>query len=542
MDPTKEQLKARIEATGQQPVPQNQPPATPELSPLQNPVPASSLAPAQNLNLPQPQAPVVQQQYFASVTQDVQNARSTLEADYKARQDKADKELERLRTEEKAITDKQQELTPPFREQLENAEHERLYINENFQANQRLVGELESLSNEASARLTGELGRFASKSSIASGFNRTLNDVTARAGLIQSVMSARNGQIAQAYTMIDRSVAAIAADRNDELRFYDALLTLNNQKQIKLDTESKKIVDEETALLKGDLARAEETADTIKKAMLDPDTALAYAEAGVTLLDTPEQIKKKLGDYAYSKEIRDISNEMALRGYAAIIPGVNPPAGAQVVTVTDARGNKKQYYAKAAASGTGISNTITDNERALLGQFQQSPIVKDYNQIVSQKLAIDNIISNGVGGPADLALVFSFMKGLDPNSVVRESEYDTASKSGNIFAGAFAKFNGYLKPEGGFLPPSVQAQFQNLVNQRLKAQQVAYDNYAAQYREIAKRQNLNPDNVVPDFSGALTDVAVNDEQLKADYATFQGQPELPTSKFTDKIRSFLFGK
>lgn len=360
MEPTKEQLDARIKATGQQPVPQTAPklpPTTPQLGALQTPVPASSLTPSPAFDLPQPQAPIIQQEYVTSVTQDVQNARNALESEYKARQAQADKELERLRGEEKQITDKQQELTQPFREQLENAERERLYINENFQANQRLVGELESLVGEANARLTGEQNRFASRSSIQAGYTRTLNDITARSGLIQSVMAARNGQIAQAYTLIDRSVAAIAADRNDELRFYDALLTLNNQKQLKLDTESKKIMDEETALLKGDLSKLEKTAQSIKDAMLDPDMALAYAEAGVTLLDTPEQINEKLAGFAYAKEVRDLSNEMASQGYTALLPGQKPPVGAKVVTTTDTKGVSKTYYAKASTSTSVEAST-----------------------------------------------------------------------------------------------------------------------------------------------------------------------------------------
>lgn len=153
-------------------------------------------------------------------------------------------------------------------------------------------------------------------------------------------------------------------------------------------------------------------------------------------------------------------------------------------------------------SGSSTSNQQTDNERALMGTFITNPIVKNYNDIVAQKNTIDNYISNGVGGPSDLALVFAFMKGLDPNSVVRETEYDTAAKSGNIFQGKFAKFNGYFKEEGGFLPDAVKKEFQNLIDQRLRAQTVSYDNFAKSIKDIAKRQGMNPDNVVPNFSAA----------------------------------------
>ena len=153
--------------------------------------------------------------------------------------------------------------------------------------------------------------------------------------------------------------------------------------------------------------------------------------------------------------------------------------------------------------GAAPQNQMTDNERALFNVFNSNQIVKDYNNIVSQKLAFDNVVKNGVGGPADLAMVYMFMKGLDPTSVVRETEYATAAASGNIFLGAYAKFNGYFKESGGFLPPNVRTEFQNIVNQRLAAQQQQYDNWKNQIRSMAERQGMNPDNVVIDFAGAL---------------------------------------
>lgn len=142
------------------------------------------------------------------------------------------------------------------------------------------------------------------------------------------------------------------------------------------------------------------------------------------------------------------------------------------------------------------SNIATDNERALFTNFRNEPIVKDYNTILAKKLSVDAIIQNGVGGPGDLALVFEFMKALDPNSVVRETEYATAAKSGNIFLGAYAKYNGYLKEKGGFLPPQVRTSFQSIVNSKLKVQQQLFDNLANEYRLLAARQGLNPQNVV----------------------------------------------
>lgn len=163
----------------------------------------------------------------------------------------------------------------------------------------------------------------------------------------------------------------------------------------------------------------------------------------------------------------------------------------------------KALKAIGTGGGTGSSNQIIDNERAAQTLFQNNPIVKDYNTVIGQKNSLDRIVTNGVGGPADVNAIFNFMKALDPNSVVRESEYDKAASSGNLFQGIWTKFNGYFKDKGGFLPDNVRQEFQNLVDQKLQAQKVAYDNVSKQTREIVQRQGLNPDNVVIDFSGGI---------------------------------------
>lgn len=170
----------------------------------------------------------------------------------------------------------------------------------------------------------------------------------------------------------------------------------------------------------------------------------------------------------------------------------------------------KKLKAIAPAGGTNTStNQKIDNERAAQTLFQNNPIVKDYNTVIGQKNSLDRIVANGVGGPADVNAIFNFMKALDPNSVVRESEYDKAAASGNLFQGVFAKFNGYFKDKGGFLPANVRDEFQNLVNQKLEAQKVAYNNIAAQTKEIVKRQGLDPNNVVIDFSGGIENLQPN---------------------------------
>lgn len=217
----------------------------------------------------------------------------------------------------------------------------------------------------------------------------------------------------------------------------------------------------------------------------------------------------KAGDYATAGKI---ATATSFEEMAGLIGAVQVTPDTQYIEIggrkllVDKKGNVLKDMGSSAAPGSGstVNNQITDNERALMSQFRGEQIVKDYNTILSQKGTIDNYIQNGVGGPADLALVFSFMKGLDPNSVVRETEYANAAKSGNIFQGAFAKFNGYFKEKGGILPDSVKSEFQNLVNLKLKTQENLYTNVVNSYKGIAERQGLNPSNVVIDYAQANT--------------------------------------
>ena len=135
----------------------------------------------------------------------------------------------------------------------------------------------------------------------------------------------------------------------------------------------------------------------------------------------------------------------------------------------------EQNAAKIAAMDSLNSKQLSQI-KTVSTSFDNSPIVKNFNDVQNKKLGVDNIIENGVGGPADLALVFDFMKALDPSSVVRESEYATAASSGNIFKGWAAKFNGYLSEKGGFLPDNVKEEFQNLVSLKFDAIQSQYKN------------------------------------------------------------------
>lgn len=136
----------------------------------------------------------------------------------------------------------------------------------------------------------------------------------------------------------------------------------------------------------------------------------------------------------------------------------------------------KPYY--------GLGKALYNAGAAVADDFRTEPITKLYNEVQNKYESVKQIVDSGVGGPGDLALVYEFMKALDPTSVVRESEYAGAAKSGNIFLGALAKFNGYFKESGGILPPQVKSAFLSIVNTKFT---VASSQYKNLYTEYSRR-------------------------------------------------------
>lgn len=271
--------------------------------------------------IPTPTASAINETFVNSLTAETANNRKALEASYKAEQDriKAAKvetqaKIDNFTTlQQTGALDNIYTLTQPFRQDLETKQREELYVNENFEANQKLTNELDSLLTQGNELIASKKAEGGLASVAIPNLNKTISDVNARAGVIQAVMSARNGQISQAYTMIDRTVSAINADRQDRIEYFSTLYnfygdqkTTEQNKLTSLTADEKTYINAQIGLLEKDLERSQETADALKEALTNPETALEYAEAGITLNDSVEQINAKLAKYAPIKENHDL--------------------------------------------------------------------------------------------------------------------------------------------------------------------------------------------------------------------------------------------
>jgi sulfur transfer complex TusBCD TusB component (DsrH family) len=294
--------------------------------------------------------------YVSGLNGEVDKARKAMEDTLNRQKTENDARLETLRAKEKDTLGQIDTATTPFRADLETAERERLHINTNFEENQKLTDELDTLLTEGNNLIKQQQGVTGLAAVRNPRIQKTMDDVAGRVGVIQAVMNARNGQISQAYSLIDRSVEAITNDRKDRISYYETVLNLNNRDIVSLDEDNKKVASEQLDLLKGDLTRAQSTADYVKQLMINPATAQLMGQAGVSLNDSVDTINKKLQQAQYMNEVRDMNNKMATSGYVSVYdPG--SVSKDKLITVTDSYGKKYYYRKETTGSGTAFDTS-----------------------------------------------------------------------------------------------------------------------------------------------------------------------------------------
>ena len=112
----------------------------------------------------------------------------------------------------------------------------------------------------------------------------------------------------------------------------------------------------------------------------------------------------------------------------------------------------------------------------------------------------------------DLALIFNFMKMLDPGSVVRESEFATAQNAAGIPERIRAQYNRAL--EGERLSPKTRKDFTNRAGQLFKRQDAQHKRRVETFTGIARRNRLNIKNVVIDLGDPILDIEAEIQALE----------------------------
>jgi hypothetical protein len=136
---------------------------------------------------------------------------------------------------------------------------------------------------------------------------------------------------------------------------------------------------------------------------------------------------------------------------------------------------------------------IFANEKDLRSEFQAQ--VKPYVELGQAYQKIETAAKNP--SPAgDIAMVYGFMKVLDPGSVVREGEFATAQNAGGIPDTVRNLYNKAL--DGQRLGEKIRSDFLQQARNLVESQRVMSNDLISRYTEVAKNYKLDPNQVVYD--------------------------------------------
>jgi hypothetical protein len=161
----------------------------------------------------------------------------------------------------------------------------------------------------------------------------------------------------------------------------------------------------------------------------------------------------------------------------------------------EAKSNTRLKDIEALYKGTGTLTPIerAGAEQALRDELLQNPQYKSF-QIA--KVAVDSMKVASANGAGDLNLIYNLNKILDPNSVVRESEFANAASTGGLPANIMSyvsKLSG-----NGMLPDNVRKQLINEAERMLIEKENQIAGVKNGITGIAKRRGLATENIFYD--------------------------------------------
>ena len=157
--------------------------------------------------------------------------------------------------------------------------------------------------------------------------------------------------------------------------------------------------------------------------------------------------------------------------------------------------NKAKEPKPAGGPGGPPKSADLGDYLGITGKIEADKGLNDF-RIVSQSYSRMNSVEDSAAG--DMALVFSLMKMLDPNSVVRETEYANAQNAAGVPDRIRNTYNKIVA--GEFLTPDQRADFRRQASRIYRSGLPQYESKLGQYRRMAARFGIEPSEVIPDYT------------------------------------------
>jgi hypothetical protein len=153
----------------------------------------------------------------------------------------------------------------------------------------------------------------------------------------------------------------------------------------------------------------------------------------------------------------------------------------------------RQSQMAQAIAQTGMSGQQSQRVMQIAGQFDNEPLVKEFNVIQSGKAFVDSLGTGKNANPGDdQALLYAFAKVMDPNSVVREGEYATVQKYAQSWADTFGFKAERIFSNQPFLTDEARRNLKSTIAKKATVAAAGYENVANEYgRRIERMAGVN---------------------------------------------------
>jgi hypothetical protein len=164
---------------------------------------------------------------------------------------------------------------------------------------------------------------------------------------------------------------------------------------------------------------------------------------------------------------------------------------------------KAEAARQKAAAGAG-KKAKTDEEKhaeklwkaaeSMRKEFSTLPDVKEFTPFKMAYQGLRSALSKP-GGVGSTAAIFNFMKLIDPGVAVMEGDVERIRASAGP-AAKFADLYEYAK-SGNTLPATVRTELEGMAGELYGIRKSQYETRRKQYRDLAKKRGVAPDDVLP---------------------------------------------
>lgn len=266
--------------------------------------------------------------------------------------------------------------------------------------------------------------------------------------------------------------------------------------------------------------------DRIKGFFGDRGNMLRLALAFNSLRTTPDQgLATMLANELKDLSARGRATESANKTVAALRQ-IGTKEALQAADMIEANPTlAKEIYSEYAASELKKPGDQRKGEGGIRKEFTGNAEVKDFGK---QASAFGRVVSSAQDPSAagDLALIFNYMKVLDPGSTVREGEFATAQNAGGVGERVISLYNSIKRGER--LSPDQRADFVDRARRLYLGAEQGYQGIREQYAGIAGQYGYDIDRSVPDLYGEYSKLAnpqISFDQLPEDTKARFGDAE-----------------